>query len=48
MKGYTCDKCGTELWYRQICGMRVKEEIDGEYYYFAYCPTCDEYFKLKK
>ena len=48
MKGYVCDKCGTELLYEQIHGVRLKKEVNGEFYYSAYCPTCKEYLVLKR
>jgi hypothetical protein len=48
MKGYQCHKCGAELHYEQICGMRILREIEGRKCYSAYCPVCKEYFTEEK
>lgn len=49
MKGYTCDKCGAELHYEQINGIRTKRiDKNGKYYFNVYCPICNEYFTTKR
>ena len=54
IKGYECEKCGTELHYEQIDndflkGVRLKRQRDdGTYYYSVYCPKCKEYFEVEK
>lgn len=49
MKGYECKKCGTELEYEQIQGMRIKKVNNkSEWVYSVYCPKCKKYFKVKR
>ena len=49
MKGFECKKCGGELRYEQVCGMRIVHEGPGEtYYYSTYCPVCKEYGSEEK
>ena len=49
MKGYECKKCGCELEYEQVHGMRIKrEDSEGQQWYSAYCPKCKEYTKVKQ
>lgn len=33
----------TELHYRQIHGMRCKQEHDGKEMFHAWCPVCEDY-----
>lgn len=42
-----CKKQVTILW-KQHCGIRVFKEIEGEYFYFAKCSTCDHEWIVKK
>jgi len=48
MKDYKCEKCKTELEYEQICGIRVKRERKGKFYYSTYCPKCKIYAESEK
>jgi hypothetical protein len=46
LKRYTmkCPKCKTALHFKNICGSRIVEEIQGKKVYDAKCPKENKYF----